>query len=923
MGVIFTPPGVNEKRYRLWNYYDSRLLIEGVLTTVFLQKRFRRLTPRLFGLVFLFFGIAIQSASAATCTVDSTSVQQTIRGFGASCAWAGTNYSTTIADTLWLDDTVNGHVGLTMLRQRIPTDSNFGYGVGILQEARDRGVSQIWATEWSCPPAMKSNGTTVGGYLNPSSYGAYASYLASYATTLKNTYAVTLIAISPFNEPDLLTAYESCTMTGAGIHDFIAQMGATFAAVTFADGTKVNSTTRIIMPEPSNIANLPSLGDPTMNDTTTRAYVWAAATHLYYYNASLVVPYANLNGKEFWETEVYDQVNANEDLGMGSGFVTFDRIQNSMANANMTCFHYWWIQNSNSTDNGGLYDSNGNASKRLYVLGNFSKFVRPGYTRIASTANPATNVYTTAYTSSTAGRFVIVASNNNNVASSVTFNLTGFTSTGAVTIWVTDPNNNLVNSGTIAPTGGVSFVYSMPVSSVVSFVGSSSSFGPTATPTRTGTPTPTYSPTRTPIPGAFCLIDDFEDGNTTNKWGGTWASYADSTSSLIFGVSTGGAPGSTAYSASVSGTIGSYGGLTCPLGGTMDLSSYTGGVCFYAKGTGVTYWFQMASAAVTDGDNYGQTFVAPTTWTPITILFGAMHQRGFGAPVTFSAATCSMFQFANYSGSVFNLQIDDLKMMGAYCPTTPTFTATPTSTPTLTTTPTRTNTGTSTQTRTNTPTTTSTPTPTSTSTRTNTPTSTATPSPTPTSTSTSTVTVTATPTRTQTSTFTSTSTATMTNTLVNTGTATPTSTRTNTPTATATTTPTRTGTPTSTSTATTTNTVVNTGTSTPTSTRTNTPTTTSTSTPTQTGTPTSSVTSTNTLVNTGTATPTSTRTYTPTVTATSTPTKTGTPTSTSTVTTTNTVVNTGTSHADELRRPRPGLLPILRPRRRQLRQLAL
>jgi hypothetical protein len=163
----------------------------------------------------------------------------------------------------------------------------------------------------------------------------------------------------------------------------------------------------------------------------------------------------------------------------------------------MNAFHYWWLQ-SLGNDNGGLVQYNGTVSKRLYVLGNWSRFIRPGFYRMGATALPSAGVSVSAYKNSADSSpttAVIVAINGNGFAVDQTFSFNGVTADSVVP-WVTDPNHNLALQPAVAVTGG-SFAYSLPVSSVVSFVGAVY-VPPTPTPTASPTPTPTFTP---------CMVD--------------------------------------------------------------------------------------------------------------------------------------------------------------------------------------------------------------------------------------------------------------------------------------------------------------------------------------------------------------------------------------------------------------------------------
>ena len=871
---------------------------------------------------------------AQSVTVNPATTYQTISGFGAASVWDSITTLKSVAVTLWHDDSasppasqVNGQVGLSIDRILIDESGNSNWGTEAA--AATLALSQnssmrIFGTSWSPPAKWKNNNNTSGNntgndngnpgtntnQMNHANWAAYATYQTSWATAMKNTYGFTPYALSVQNEPDYDTNYQSCLWSASDFDSYIkTNLGPTLAAAGF--------NPIIMMPE--SFADNLSLSATTMGDSAAATFVKCIGMHLYGGGPNTVpASYSTTAGHqvESWETEISDF--AANDPSITSGLKYANQIHNCVVDHNFNAYVFWWILNLN-TDNEGLYN-NANPpipTKRLFALGNFSKFIRPGFTRISCTEVPSAGVSVSAYYSSTANKVVVVAINNNTSAKNLPVTFRGLT-VSTVYPWLTDASNNLVQQTSVAVSGG-GFTYNLPSSSIVTFVASTSG----GTPVPTSTPTASPTKTNTPIPGAFCLVDDLEDLNTTNNWGGTWATYQGSASTINMSVVAGGATGSTAGCVSVTGTIGTndYGGVTAPLtsgGGVTNISAFYA-VAFMVKGNGSNYWFQVPSNSVTTGDHYGVTITAPAAWTPVTVQFSAMAQRGFGAGQPFDLTQVTALQWGGLSGTV-NIQIDDVKMLGAYCaggtPTgTPTRTATATATRTATAsntpsgTPTATPTSSPTATRTNTPSNTFSPTPSSTpsSTRTytpvNTPSNTATSSATPsvTATKTNSPTSSATPTFTasasSTSTVTFTRTLTPSNTPMNTPSNTPSSTSSHTFTATSTASstpsPTRTSTPTITPTPTNTALITPTPTSTGTSTFTFTNTATNTATRTNTPTVTSSFTSTVTYTFSSTLSPTVSDT--PTITLTPTDTALITPTPTNSFTKTSTPSNTASS----------------------------
>jgi len=128
---------------------------------------------------------------------------------------------------------------------------------------------------------------------------------------------------------------------------------------------------------------------------------------------------------------------------------------------------WWWIAN-NTDDNEGLYLKNGTDTKRHYTLGNFSKFVRPGYKRVDVAGAAPTGVLLSAYLGS--DNTVVVVAINPGAAATVPITIAGGTAPAMLTPWVTSAADNLVSKAAVAVTGG-SFMATLDSKTVTTFVG--------------------------------------------------------------------------------------------------------------------------------------------------------------------------------------------------------------------------------------------------------------------------------------------------------------------------------------------------------------------------------------------------------------------------------------------------------------------
>ncbi len=456
---------------------------------------FRGIREILPALLFLF---ASSAALAGTCTVDATQTNQFIRSIGASSAWSGIG---TAGQALFGIDNSNGHIGLSSLRARIDPNNSFANEVNTLAAAKAVNPNiLLWATEWSPPAQYKGNNNVNGNGTNGDLSGnakftgaasgspnaadtGYANYLVSFVQYAQS-HGVSLYAVSVQNEPNWNPNYEAAVWSAGQFNVFVPVFHTALQNAGFS--------TKIMIPEPVNPGGM-NLASTTMNDPTNSGLVSIIATHLYGGTANPLSSYGftHVTNQEWWETEVSGNTTDIPGALQEAGW-----IQSCLVNAGMNSFSYWWL-----TD----LLSNNNLTIKAYVLGNYSKFIRPGYYRMGATAAPTSGISVSAFkntNTSSPQTIVFVAINNNGGNTSQTFSINGVNVT-SVTPWVTDGSNNLVAKSPVAVSGG-SFTYSLTGSSVTSFIGVvNGSSQPTNTPTNTNTPVPptaTFTRTNTALP---------------------------------------------------------------------------------------------------------------------------------------------------------------------------------------------------------------------------------------------------------------------------------------------------------------------------------------------------------------------------------------------------------------------------------------
>lgn len=395
-----------------------------------------RLNPRSSGAILSFFLLAAR-LSAGDAFVDTAGIRQLIRGFGGSSAWHGQ-----MTDNEFNSLYSNGNsqqIGLSILRIRIDPNQDWATELSNAGKAKARGAS-ILATPWTPPASMKDNNNVVQGHLKPSEFANYASYLKKFCDYMSSNGAA-LSAISVQNEPDITVTYESCLWSATQLRDFLKNNGAGIGS------------TKVLMPESFQF-NF-ALSDPTLNDSTAASRVSIVGGHLYGANPTSY-SLAKTKKKEVWMTEYF--VN---DQSLTAAISTARQIHDCMTISDMSAYIWWFLRN----DASGLINTGDALQKRAYVLGQFAKFIRPGYTRVNATYNPSSGIYVSGYKGS---KVVIVAINQGTSAVNQRFIIQN-TSVSSVTPWVTSSNKNIAQGSKITVSAG-SFTASLPAQSVTTFV---------------------------------------------------------------------------------------------------------------------------------------------------------------------------------------------------------------------------------------------------------------------------------------------------------------------------------------------------------------------------------------------------------------------------------------------------------------------
>lgn len=375
-------------------------------------------------------------------TVDLKTRFQRMRGFGASSAWTAPSMTEERADEFF--DVEKG-IGLSLLRIQIKPDGT-STELETVDLAVERGVD-VWAAPWSPPAEWKDNGSTAnGGSLLKSHYQDWADSLADFALMMDER-GTPLMGVSAQNEPDYAAAWDTCLYTPADLATFVGD----YLGPALKD-REVKA--QVIAPEAANWNSIERYSEAIYAHKNAADEVVAFATHGYAGSPFLVTPISDA-GDELWQTEMSDPQHDPPDPGMPSALRVAEMMHNDITSARVTAWHYWWLHARGDVDdtNAGLADRDFQLTKRAYVMGQYSKFVRPGYRRVSVTPPPGTGLLMTAYLSPDESSLVLVVIHKGRQELEQTILAPG-AAEGRTEVWITDETRSLENVGDPKIEGG-------------------------------------------------------------------------------------------------------------------------------------------------------------------------------------------------------------------------------------------------------------------------------------------------------------------------------------------------------------------------------------------------------------------------------------------------------------------------------------
>ncbi len=365
--------------------------------------------------------------------VDPTSTYQTIAGFGGANQMWGTQFPNA-ADMKSAFGTDESDLRLSIFRVRVPSNPDeWPLIVDVTKEAKKYGA-KIQASPWSPPPALKSNGSDIGGHLLEENYEAFVDHLNEFITYMaSNDAGIDVISIQ--NEPDIQVSYESCDWSVSQMRNFLKNYG------HLITGAKVAA------PESFNFNQ--GFVNTILNDEEAVANLDIVAGHIY--GSGLApFPIAEQKSKEIWMTEYLMNLNTGNAGAPAwtsySNEAIWDETLQMLTTVHQSMMHnwnayiWWYFKRYYSFIGDGTNGTtSGEILKRGYAFSHFSKFVRPDYVRI-KTEFQQSNALITAYKGESKTVIVLINPGTTSVTN-VSLKIAGETPSSA-TMYVTTFSEN-------------------------------------------------------------------------------------------------------------------------------------------------------------------------------------------------------------------------------------------------------------------------------------------------------------------------------------------------------------------------------------------------------------------------------------------------------------------------------------------------
>ncbi|MGP4038585.1 glycoside hydrolase family 30 protein [Gracilibacillus sp. D59] len=412
---------------------------------------------------------------------DISNKAQTIEGFGASGAW----WSQAIGEwndekrkqiiDLLFDQEVG--IGLSIYRYNIGAGSgeeisdpwrrsesfevekgiyNWGrdkHAIRVLKEIHRKGVQNIVAFANSPTARMTKSGLVTGekdgtSNLKEDMYEDFAAYLVDVTNHLIKEEGIPITYLSPINEPQwdwrMEKGQEGCHYSPDECVQLLKILRNKLEQQSLYD-VKISAI------EAGEWKTARTYIDPIFKDNELMIALTHFDVHSYWSDVQDKIKIANYLKKNYPSLKLnmseWTEMKQNRDYGMDSALVLVNTIHDDLTVANVSSWQYWIAVSKYDFRDGLIYTNEGTEdieeTKRLWAMGNYSKFIRPGAKRI-NLPQPETQdfIKTSLFYDEAAQQLIYVVINNDKSKKRVPIQFTEF---NYAELFETSEINNLTN----------------------------------------------------------------------------------------------------------------------------------------------------------------------------------------------------------------------------------------------------------------------------------------------------------------------------------------------------------------------------------------------------------------------------------------------------------------------------------------------
>jgi O-glycosyl hydrolase len=325
--------------------------------------------------------------------------------------------------------------------------------VWFLKAAKQRGVKQFLGFFNSPPVQFTLNGKALanGGKVNigPDKYDAFAKYIDDVVNGVQKVSKVKFNYISPINEPQWDWSdggQEGNPYTNTQIAGVVRAIDKEFVAnkldskilvgeagsinYLFTPGDKPGKGNQVIdffrLGSANYIGDLPAVSKTIAAHSYFTTSPMASAVKA---RKALADTVAAIKGLNFWQSEYCilgdnaGEMDGNHrDLGINAALYLASVIHTDLTAANASAWQWWTAISAYDYKDGLIYidrnktDGNFYASKMLWAMGNYSRFIRPGAVRVDAVSSSTQNqLLVSAYQNGKNITVVVINPGNENI----------------------------------------------------------------------------------------------------------------------------------------------------------------------------------------------------------------------------------------------------------------------------------------------------------------------------------------------------------------------------------------------------------------------------------------------------------------------------------------------------------------------------